>query len=428
MSLTVSKHTNTSILNLALWAAEPAAFLLFISLMYKLTALGLLSMMVLAICGVMLRQPIILNNQTAIFSVLYVFLATVTAYFLGFKEGTYRTIQFILIVASMIGLVKYWYLCSAERQRKIAVRFSILIGLVFTHLVLYHLLGNTYSGWKTLYDTKTTISLILLVFFYYLDHIRLRTGLIILILVFALLSILVVISGERKAYLLLAMLFAMSTVPLYLKAFAAVCGTLSLILFLLATPDGSYVKKQLNSALGLSEQAVDQYEDYRYEDLETIHNLYHYSDLVRSYVNTNVWRLFGENPILGLGAGGYKDWTLKYYGAEYYFYKGVYMNVHGEINRVPVESGIIGILIGSYCFFLLFRASIKLSVAKNTSKGRLWINYFCFIAIYCAFEALDTSMLIFILAFGLFLSKELQILKGPDALNLIGSNRVQRTN
>ena len=386
-----------------------SSIIYYISLMYKLQLIGLACLAVMAVFGLLVKRPKILNNKIAIVSILYIFLATVTAYFVGIKEGVYRSIQFAMLVFSMVGLVKFWEL-STEVQQKDFVKNIILINIgIFIHLILYHLLIGKITTWKYLYDTKTVISIIVILLFTYITPIKNKMGVMGVFLTILIVGFLVLMSGERKSYLLMAILFTISTIPFRIKIMAGFISGVIVIFFILISPDNNYVKRQVLSSIGVIEQTSGLYDNYRHQDLVTISNLQDFSDLTRRFVNENAWRLFKENPILGLGSGGYQQWAYHAYGPDYY-YSGVRMNVHGEINRIPVESGIIGILVSTYLVLLLGRACLGAeeikSFKRNNSKGLFKLYLLIFIIIYCSFEAMDTLMLSMVLSFGLFVSRE----------------------
>lgn len=405
MSARSSKSRSSDIF---LAVVEPTALLYIFSLLYKIQALGILCLMVMTVCGLFLRTPKILANQIAFFSVLYILMSTVTAFMFDFNLGVYKSLQATFIIAGMLGWVKFWYSSSQKTKDRFVKHLIILVLLVFLHMVIYHVSIGIISPWKYLYNTKTTISLIVIIFFTMLTPLREKFGPTLTLLTFVILSILVLLSGERKAYMLLALLFAVSIFPLRLKALITLLSLSAIILFVMIAPEGNNIKRQLESSIGLSQQTAARFDHYRHEDLKTLPNLNDYSDLTREYVNTNTWNLFKQNPIFGLGAGGYQNWANMTFGNEYY--RGVRMNVHGEINRIPAESGIVGILIGGYCFMLFFLTTLKLDVTKRAfsqdSRLTLPTNFLIFVASNSMFEALDSVMMTYILIFGLFLSME----------------------
>ena len=415
MNLVSNKSGNISVSKILLISVEPAALLYFISLMYKWQVLGLFCMAVMAVSGFLIRRPIrILDNQVAVFTVLYIFMATVTAFLVDFKDGLYRTTQFTLLVFAMFGLIKFWYLSSLEVKERFIKRLVVVTVLIFVHMIIYHVLIGRLTTWKYLSDTKTTISILVVILFSYLTSLKMKIGTFGTLFLIGFVGILVLVSGERKAYLLMGILFLLSIIPLKLKLAIGLTVGILISLFLISTPDGSYVNRQLSSAIGLSEQSADAYDNYRHRDLETIRDLGFRSDLIRKYVNANARSLFLDNPILGLGSGGYRSWAKARYGVEYnQQISGIRTNVHGEINRIPAESGLLGILISGYCFTLFFIFAVKLVFSKIrndkvNSKVFFPLYYLIFITVYCMYEAMDTNMLTLVLCFGLFLSMEVK--------------------
>jgi hypothetical protein len=123
------------------------------------------------------------------------------------------------------------------------------------------------------------------------------------------------------------------------------------------------------------------------------------SDEIRTFVNRNARRLFMQNPVFGLGATGYSHWARKTYG-----YTGLSMNVHGEINRVPVEGGILGIVVGLLYFYFLMMKTVRYNFNgwsfRTTSRQRTTLYLAMFMLTYLYSEALDTTMLMLILLVG----------------------------
>jgi O-antigen ligase len=74
------------------------------------------------------------------------------------------------------------------------------------------------------------------------------------------------------------------------------------------------------------------------------------------------WRLFQENPLLGVGTNGLKAFTLQEFGI---------VNVHSTFIEIVVESGVVGGLI--YCAFVT-------SLGLTLIRRRLTIRRFACLA------------------------------------------------
>ena len=119
---------------------------------------------------------------------------------------------------------------------------------------------------------------------------------------------LVLLSGERKAYLLFAVLYVLSRIPLVLKVASGVLGVLALALYMATAQADDYVARQLGSAFK-SEHEIHISEFYN------IRSIADQSDLIREFVNRNAWDLFLSHPIVGVGATGYLNWAGETFGS-----------------------------------------------------------------------------------------------------------------
>ena len=111
---------------------------------------------------------------------------------------------------------------------------------------------------------------------------------------------------------------------------------------------------------------------------------------------------------MGIGANGYAiEANDQFSETDKKF--GLSTNVHGEINRVPVEGGLVGILIAaSYMLTLgiaVFRDFWRKGMFHSASAERFPLYVFIFVFLYLYVEALDTLMLSLIVLFGFHMAK-----------------------
>jgi hypothetical protein len=127
------------------------------------------------------------------------------------------------------------------------------------------------------------------------------------------------------------------------------------------------------------------------------------SDIIRAFVNRMAREQFAAHPFMGLGATGYQKWSYAEFGLATDS-QGLAMNVHGEVNRLPAEGGIVGIVVGILYVVVLIKAVawsfFQDRRVTNSSKIRLPLYVLSFLLIYAWVEALDTFMLELILLFG----------------------------
>ncbi len=381
--------------------------LFYICLLYKQTALGMAVLFVLCLTSYLYAfRAYYVWSVLAIFSALYVFMALGTAFLVSIEEGAYRTIQFVLIVAATVGVANYLFVIGAAERQKLLWRFLALNLVIFAHMVIHHVSAGHLLTWKYLYDTKTTLSIVPLLLFICEDRVRARIGTLVWFLLLGGLGLLVVLSGERKAYVLFAILFALSRSPVFQKAILAVVAGIAIVVYFAGAAPDSYITRQMGSLL-TSERKMEIAEFYEVESIGQ------QSNIIRDFANRMAWEQFLQHPVLGLGATGYQRWAQATLGMPDDT-GGLSMNVHGELNRVPVEGGLIGM--GIACVLLLALTWAVLGHVmrrggiRSSSLDRAPLYVFCFLLLYCSYEASDSLMLIMIMMFGLDMAR----LSGQD--------------
>ncbi|MCB1318068.1 MAG: O-antigen ligase family protein, partial [Leptospiraceae bacterium] len=196
-------------------------------------------------------------------------------------------------------------------------------------------------------------------------------------------------SGERKALLLFIIVAAFSTLTLRRKVFAAAALVAIASSVYITGIDGGFIDKKMDAALAEHDQLPSRY-------FFTVENIGQQSDLIRTFVNDNAARIFAENPIFGIGATGYHDWSRRRFGAE----AGLSMGVHGEIHRVPVEGGLVGIFIAlGYLAFVSFRVigfAFFNGTRPRTSLQSAPFYLLLYVISFTSFEATNTVMLVLI--------------------------------
>jgi hypothetical protein len=374
----------------------------YICLLYKQSALGTAVLFVLCLASYLYAfRAYHVWSVLGIFSALYVFMALGTAFLVSVEEGAYRTIQFGLIVAATVGISNYLFVIGASQRQALLWRFLALNIAIFAHMVIHHVSTGHLLTWKYLYDTKTTLSIVPLLLFICEDRVRARMGTLVWFLLLGGLGLLVVLSGERKAYVLFAILFALSRSPVFQKAVLAAVAAIAITVYLTGAASDSYIMRQMGSLL-TSERKMEIAEFYEVESIGQ------QSNIIRDFANRMAWEQFLQHPVLGLGATGYQRWASETLGMPDDT-GGLSMNVHGELNRVPAEGGLIGIGIAGVLLFALTRAVLGHVASRggirSSSLDRGPLYAFCFLLLYCSYEASDSLMLIMIMMFGLEMAR-----------------------
>lgn len=380
------------------YLVDAVIFLLFISLLFKQSTFSAGSLTFLSAYQ-LFYLPLKVKYHFPLFvtSIFYVAMSTVTALAVSYEEGLYRVAQFIIIVGGTLAISEHLARKTPVELKRFMLNFTIITMIVLVVTIFYFLFEKRYSSWKNLYDTKIIFSILIVVVFFYEDQIRRRYGIISWAVIIVLVFIIVVLSGERKAYLLMAIVFLCSRSSFLLKLALASAFITGISIFLSNNQLDAYVSHQIGSLL--TENAPRSFGEFF-----MIPNIGDYSDIIRDFTNRNAWSIFLDNPLFGLGATGYQNWAIESFGSPEEN-GGLSINVHGEINRVPAEGGIIGISIAILYFaflcekiwsYFLFHGGFK-----SSSAQRLPMYLLFFLSIYMWFEALDTIMLAFILLFGI---------------------------
>lgn len=382
-------------------ALEILLFGVYVCLLYKQAEVGIALLALVAILGFCHSfRARYVWSALPFFSLAYAFMTLVTAFLWSTEQGLYRTSQFLLLSAAAIATTNYFHIISHEQRQAFIRRFLFLNLIIFAHMALYHLSTDRIWTWKYLYDTKTTLSVVPLLIFIYEDALKKRFGNPGWFLLLGGLAMPILLSGERKAYVLFGVLFILSRTPLLYKGMAAGVVGVGMMLYASSAATDNYVVRQLQSLIS-SEREMEISEFY------AIENIADQSNLIREFVGRMAWEQFLANPILGLGATGYQSWSRETFGTQTAT-AGLSMNVHGEISRVPVEGGVVGIVIATIYLILLTRAVWLHVIEKGgaaSSKGRAPLYIYCFLVLYCSYEAMDTLMIAMIVMFGLEMSR-----------------------
>jgi hypothetical protein len=362
-----------------------AVALLVVALCYKIFALGVVVMLALGLLILTCRATFRRVDIVFVLAIAYVADATVTAFMVSRSAGVARTIQFGITVVALLGL--YAYAQAARRQDAafILKGLGVVCAIIAAHLVVWHLVNHHFVTWKYLSDTKLILSLSLLPLFGLEDWIKSKARWMFPALVLSA-FIIILLSGERKALMLFCILFALCRLPLALKLGMAVVIATATGLILL--DDSGYIHRQLLSASHDYSATSTRY-------FFTVQAIGDQSDLIREFVNRNTRRLFLENPFMGVGATGYWSWAIKTYGPT-----GFAMNVHGEYHRVPVEGGLLGIVIACGFLGLASRRALRHAAQhggwRASSLDRAPLYCVILLLSYCYAEAVDTAMLLLI--------------------------------
>lgn len=360
--------------------------LLLVALCYKLSVLWTLAFLVLAAGCWTGRRHLTKVNFALIIGLLYVADATTTAFLVSFQAGVYRTAQFLLIAASLVGIFAYSWKMQADDCLRALKIVAVVSCIIFSHLIIYHVMSGRYLTWKYLADTKIIISLTVFLCFALRDQLIKRIPFVVIL---AALTLLIIMSAERKALLLLAVLLLFSNVPLSSRIAIFVTAPILLTLVAVLGIDGGYLYGKFQASSASYAELSDRY-------FLTVHNIGDLSNIIREFTNRQAWHLFEDNPWLGIGATGYWEWATTMYGRG----SGLAMNVHGEVHRIPAEGGVVGIAIAAtYIAVIGWRTSHFAFLRRErtgTSLERTPLYLLLYVMCYAYAEAIDSAMLVLI--------------------------------
>jgi hypothetical protein len=247
--------------------------------------------------------------------VLFLGVHVTLAFRMGAGNGLFFFAQAVVVLTYVGGLT----LRYSQRSMR---GFLGLAGLGVTGLLIYviiwHIQNHHYVTWKYLNDSKVVFNLLPVTL---LVLRKTETPLARRLFPFAMaaFTLAILLSGERKAYILLAL-----TCPFMLSLRNPVVYCLPLAL-LAATPlvsaldQSGYVQRQIDTLSGFMEGRV----------VRTV------SNDERLHLAEYAASLYRNHPISGVGTGAYTS----LYNADY----GKGINAHNEWMRVAAENGAIGL-------------------------------------------------------------------------------------
>jgi hypothetical protein len=250
-----------------------------------------------------------------------------------------------------------------------------MVALLFV-VLYYHFSRGTFTSLKLLNDPKAVFD-VLPVMLLVLRFSSARSARALYVVLVPLFIMAILLSGERKAYILLALV---APFLLDLKSIATHIGLLAI---LLAVPLGvtldrhGYVERQLSTLSYFAQGKME----------STI------SDDARARAISYALNLFEENPLIGVGTNGYHEVVA----SEYREMAGT----HNEWMRVAAENGMIGLFFYTtsvlWGFVGLFRRRVGRR-DRSWAERAIGFALFMTFVMYLSFEALD---LIVVIAFAM---------------------------
>jgi hypothetical protein len=287
----------------------------------------------------------------------------------GFREGAQALSVFAFALA-------FGARYTAVSIRRFVIFFAPMGAAIMAYNIEWHIERGYYYQWKRLYNPKALFDLLPLITAGFLLTRRKFPAVLAVVLMIAA-GLLILLSGERKAYIAFIIAIAVMLNPrnplAYLVPILAVIGI--------------YIAVQLIGSHYVARQ------------VQTILATVGIGDMPDSVSSTErAWQLhlggilFHQHPWLGVGTNGYKAIAETEYSQT--VYAGI--GLHGELLRVTVENGILGL--GLYLGFLvtsflnIFRKSIR--AERTSGEMRTAILWFLSLLFYVSFEGSNLLLMV----------------------------------
>ena len=284
----------------------------------------------------------------------------VSAASVGFENGLREAIQTVLLTV-------FAYILAVYSKNIDYVKFGrILIAgmlIITAYNIYWHLDQGFVSGWKRLNDPKRVFSLLPVVVgcMIILSGRSLRPR---LWLLWALIGVLIVFSGERKALFIYLIIWGtLVTQGRLLIAIPAVSIGVMLLALLASVAESTYLARQFGSILDPLGSIVPVEAIASGEVPKSI------SNAQRVFAFDMSTHLFWQHPLFGVGTNRYVDIINARFAHLPAYLR---LSPHGEFLRVLVENGLLGLTL--YLFIwssALIRVRRKLATLVRQSAIRL---------------------------------------------------------
>jgi len=268
---------------------------------------------------------------------------------------------------------------AAPRFNWEAVKIYFLLYAVgmIAFVVIWHISHGYLTGWKELVASKTMFNFGLPIIFGYLIFAK-RQATLLEYACIALLGIILIFSGERKAQIAFLICVGLSIYGGYLNVVVASAGgavlAIALSAAIIANP---YLARQLTSLT-----QGNGVHDMSFAQLVMNEEGNSPSDLQREFVDRLSVPLVKEHPLFGVGTDGFLPYLSDAWGP--YLPEYMRLGIHGEFQRTLVENGFVGLFL--YCIpwvrSLLWLLLNRRNLSRRTSVAYLMAMIVVFISNY----------------------------------------------
>lgn len=316
----------------------------------------------------------------------FLLLNSFLAFALGNKNGIRESVQSIELIAFAALLTIYRPMLDWQ---KMARWFVIVAVFICFYNIYWHVSNGFLVGWKRLNEPKLIFSFgppIIFALMLYRQKAGFSTYIIL-----ALLGVLLVLSGERKAqlaftiHLLILAAIGFTRLSVYLVGILAAIPLLSALI--LTDP---YLQQQFNSIFELGSKQT-----FTLAEMIDERSGVTQSNGQRIFALDVSKILISENPLFGVGTNGYQPIVTAVYPMLPTHYL---LSIHNEFQRILVENGLVGLVI----YLLPWLRTLILSprIGREFGMRKLGIYAMFFVAFFvqCFFEGSgNEAFLVFIM-------------------------------
>ncbi|MFZ0266649.1 O-antigen ligase family protein [Caulobacter sp.] len=251
--------------------------------------------------------------------------------------------------------------------------------------ILYHISIHRYVTWKYLADTKNAFALLPFVLVAFLtgkSPAARRYGALAVLVS----AVLILMSGERKGYIMLAL-----ALPLILN-FRNPLTYLAPLILIAAIPalemldSTGYIQRQVESLVHFGRDSAPKT----------------FSTMQREWTANYVKTIIPDHPLIGVGTNGYGPIVQDEYRSAFLNRNGIInpgLGIHGEPTRILVENGAVGVLavlsLLVYSALNIMRSWVGPMRRYRTPREKLLAAFLMgVLLIHMAAEAWDSTMML----------------------------------
>jgi uncharacterized protein YqgC (DUF456 family) len=305
----------------------------------------------------------------------------VSALSLDLRLGVKEIVQTSLLFA--FSFVAFGYYQNRSTGSLLAFTSALTL-CVLGYNIAWHVSHGYYVSWKQLNEPKTIFIVLPLLIVLASDRLRSRRRLALSVAA-AIAGVIILLSGERKAYLFALVAVAIWTAPLNWRH---LLGAMMVIPFLwigLTSDHTGYLDRQLSSLSGrLSSDSVATASLASLIADERPGTL---SDVQREFTLRMARQMWSEHPLLGIGTNAFKERIETYETVPSSFRVGI----HGEFYRALYENGVVGLALYSAIWLCalvsILRSWNGIRRSGDPTLNRIRLICFVMLITYCSAEA-----------------------------------------